>query len=200
MTTTEAIAATVATLAANFNRAVTPELLMAYKLGLRGLTVAEIEASAARALERCKFMPNVAELIELAGKLRSVKAEALQVWNAVRKAIDVYDYTVWSIDFGSTVNAVIYNLGGWDVLCRAKLTELDNPGWIRKRFTELYESLASAPPESLRGALLSGSSEGRAVSRAEIVVAIPGLPAPARQLPQKSEIATAVRQLADSKS
>jgi hypothetical protein len=65
----ERFALTVAALAANFRAEVTDQQLRILWLALRNeLTLPEFERAAAKALREREFMPNVAELLALAGK------------------------------------------------------------------------------------------------------------------------------------
>jgi hypothetical protein len=188
-------------LANTFNRDVTPAL-EGYWLALRDLDETSLKRAVGRALQECKFMPAPSELLALSGKGRNVEAECATAWQTVRRAIDRYDYTVGTIDFGNRTNAVVANLGGWDTLCKANLAELDNPGWLRKRFEEVWQAYADLPEESLRGEPLPGAILGRhwVTGIPHVVVQVPGQPEVRRLAPQGAgEVSALVRELAEAK-
>lgn len=199
LTKEQAFATLMAMVGEVFNRKLKRETAQAYWAALEHLDEAELRRAFGRAIQECKFMPTPAELIELAGRKRNVEAEAALAWQVVRQSIDRYDYTVATIDFGPRVNAVIANLGGWDTLCNAKLTELDNPGWLRKRFDETYQAYADLPVDSLRGEPLRGGlpADWRG-GGSHVVVSIAGQPVTKRLSSSgSSEVAALVRELAD---
>src|SRR5690349_19358502 len=132
MTNREAFVTALAVLGATFDRKLSAPAVEGYWLALSDLTEDDFKAAMKRALAECKFMPSPSELLAFVRKKPDPAAGAMLAWQAVRKAIDVYDWNVGTIDFGPLVNATIRNLGGWDTLCRATLPELDNPGWLRK--------------------------------------------------------------------
>ena len=140
-----------------YGRPLTDAMLDGYWLVLEGLSETELKAAARGALSTQKFMPTPSELLAFVKPKKDPNVDAIQAWQVVRKAIDKFDYLVNTIDFGPLVNAVIRNLGGWDTLCTATLPELDNPGWLRKRFEEVYKGLATADPQSIHGEALSGA-------------------------------------------
>lgn len=176
MTKREVFGTVLAMLGATFDRKVTPGMLEGYWTVLEHLSEDEIKAATKRALAECKFMPAPSEMLALARPARDPNLAAIQAWQEVRKAIDVHDYLVASIDFGPLVNAVIRNLGGWDTLCRATLPELDNPGWLRKRFEEVYAALSTANPQALHGSPLAGALPPKWQDPKHVVIAIEGEP------------------------
>ena len=185
MITLEDVAAPIAMLAGAFERAISKAGIKAYQVALSDLTPGELTTATEAALKTCRFMPSPAELRELAGRRHpDASAQAVLAWSAVRRAIDVHDYLVATIDFGPLVNAVIRNLGGWDTLCTATLPELDNPGWLRKRFEEVYAALAPTPAGQLQGEPLPGKLPPNYRGAGHAVISIAGekprlrLPAP----------------------
>ena len=204
MTDRERFATAISVLGATFNRELTGAALEGYWLALQTLTPEELSRATKRTLAESKFMPAPAELLAFAGRQpRNVDTEAALCWQAVRKAIDEHDWSVASIDFGARVNAVVRNLGGWDTLCTAKLSELDNPGWLRKRFEEVYGLFANKDPMELNGAALLGSAEARQLRGAShAVVRIEGQPAPRAGLlsSESPGAGRLVRELAEQKS
>ncbi len=140
-----------------FRQPLSETALEGYWIALSDIDDDAVNVAVTQALRESKFFPSGSELRTYAGVLpRDYAAEASLCWEKVRRSIDRYDYMIGSIDFGPRVNAVISNLGGWDVLCRASLPELDSPGWLRKRFCEVYEQFAPMDPDKLRGEPLSG--------------------------------------------
>lgn len=176
MTKREVFATSLAVLGATFDRKVSPPLIEGYWLVLEHLEESEIALAMKKALATCKFMPAPAELLALARPPRSPDVDVVQAWQVVRKAIDKYDYLVASIDFGPLVNAVIRNLGGWDAFCRATLPELDNPGWLRKRFETVYKSLVTADAQTLHGEPLEGALPLKWDKPTHVVVPLDGKP------------------------
>lgn len=192
--------AAITLLANTFNRDVTPAL-EGYWLALQHLEEADLKRAVGRALAECKFMPAPSELLALSGKARNVEAECATAWQTVRRAIDRYDYAVGTIDFGNRTNAVVANLGGWDTLCKATLGELDNPGWLRKRFEEVWQAYADLPEDSLRGPPLVGALPAQWVTGVpHVVVQVPGQPEVKRLAPAgTNEVSALVRELAEAK-
>jgi hypothetical protein len=155
-----------------FNRQMTDGLLEGYWMALEDLSPEDMKAATKRALASCKFMPSPSELLAFAGKgQRDLAHEAAIAWDGVRRAVDKIDYTVSFIDFGPHVNAVIRQLGGWDALCTAKLTDLDV--WKRKEFERLYIAFAGKTI-GREGHSLEGPKDGRVYPAQS--VAIPGIP------------------------
>lgn len=125
---------------------------------LGDLTDDEFAVATKRAMTECKFMPAPSELLTLAG--RGHDAGAAEAWEAVRRAVDVHDYTA-SVDFGPLVNAVVRNLGGWDRLCRLDLEALNV--WARKEFERVYAAFSPKDPASLNGEPHIGAFKGRLI-------------------------------------
>src|SRR5688572_10891588 len=192
-------------LSETFNRPLTDAMMDGYWLVLEPLSEVEMRAAARAALSTGKFMPSPSELLSFARPARNPAADPILAWQAVRKALDKYDYLVGSIDFGPLVNAVIRNLGGWDTLCKATLPELDNPGWLRKRFEEVYRALATtSEPSALHGEPLAGALPPNYKNPVHAVVSIDGAPAPKRieangVTDARASIQAHIRELADDK-
>jgi len=175
--------------------------LEGYWVGLQGLTQEQFKRAVTLAIGTCKFMPAPVELRELVTPRRDLAHEGEIAWSAVRSAVDRIDYTVSEISFGPVVNACIRQLGGWDSLCVAKLTELDV--WKKKEFLRLYELFASKSEIGDVGRMLEGPSDGQA--HPPRVVSIAGIPSqPRREIeaPGAGEarraIADHIRQLAET--
>lgn len=194
MTKTETIATAVTLLAETFRQQLSETGARGYIAGLEDLTEAQIGEATKRALRECKFMPSCAELRALIGigGPRDIAFRAAEAWEAVRTAMDRYDYTT-NVDFGSHVNAAIRNLGGWQALCDKTVPELT---WVRKDFERLYEAFDGKDMGD-RGDLLLGAFRGNGEY---VQVAIGGVSRP-RMLPApRTEISKPVRDLADAKS
>lgn len=203
MTTDEAIVTALAMLGGAFDKPVTKAMGQAWRSALGDLTPEEIQKATTGALRACKFFPAPAELRAFARPPRDLSSEAQKAWAAVRRAIDEIDYTVSGIDFGPVVNAVIRQLGGWDALCRATLTDLDV--WKRKEFERLYLLFGDREIGDM-GRQLEGPRECRTPNArfSPRVVAIPGLPSqpytgPALP-PVDGGVSDLVRELADGKA
>lgn len=193
MTHKQAVATALGMLAPVFRFEVTEMAAEAYRIGLEGLSYDEIGNAAARAIRECKFMPVPAEMRALVGRTetRDLKHEGEIAWAAVRSAVDEIDYMASEVDFGPHVNACIRQLGGWDVLLRALLEDLNV--WKRKEFLRLYEVFAEKPIGDV-GRPLDGPEDGRAYKPRQIAIAgIPSQPQP--QLEPIGAEASGVRQL-----
>jgi len=146
-------------------------------------------------------MPSPAELLSFV-RQNNPTADAAKAWGIVRRSIDEHDWDVSTIDFGPLVNAVIRNIGGWDTLCQARLPELDNPGWLRKRFEEIYLAFRQTDPRSLRGEPLDGKLPPSWRTPKHVLVPMDGGPAQLRLTGPSpaGEIQAIVRDLAEAKS
>lgn len=206
MTKKEAFATMMQMLGETFNRQLSSGMLDGYWMALEDLSIDEIKDAARKAAAECRFMPVPAELRALVRAPKNVAADVVQAWQAVRKAIDKHDYLVASIDFGPLVNAVIRNLGGWDTFCRARLPELDNPGWLRKRFEEVYRALSTAEPTTLHGEPLQGALPPKWQDKPNhVIVSLDGAPTRLRieangTSDARASIAELVGNLADGKA
>jgi hypothetical protein len=195
MSTEQAIAVAVTTLSDTLppRQPLTKAGAQGYLIALRGLTASEVGAVLEKALAECKFMPAPAELLALAGKVgpKAMTLRTAEAWEAVRAAMDRYDYTA-NVDFGPHVNAVIRNLGGWRLLCAKSIHDLV---WVRKEFEKLYEAF-DGKDMGERGEFLRGEFRDAPV----VAVAIGGVKAPL-SLPAKREaLNELVRELADGKA
>jgi hypothetical protein len=161
MTIQQAIATAVTTLSEAFRQPLTDVAARGYMIGLDDLTHEQVAMAMKRAIRESKFMPSPAELRAFAGAggARATETVAVEAWEAVRSAMDRHDYTV-SVDFGSLVNAVVRNLGGWAWLCDQRLSALP---FVRKDFERVYALLAATQLESVRGEPLAGAFRGAPV-------------------------------------
>lgn len=170
-------------LAEAYRQKISPATLAAYEMALEDVSPASVEQAVKAALKSCKFMPNAAELRELAGGKTSAE-NALIAWAAVDRATsEVGGYK--SPDFlDPVVNAVIRNMGGWERFCTATVTEFDT--WLRKEFLRVYELIAKRGVGDEEGAPLVGLHErhnrlnGFSDRNTTVEIAV-GLPAPAKR-------------------
>lgn len=171
MTKREAFVTMMNVLAETFNRSLTEGTLEGYWMAMSDLSESEMSAAAGRAVREIKFMPAPSELRSFVREARDLAAEAEIAWDAVRSAIDEIDWTVSEINFGPVVNACVRQLGGWDALLTAKLSELNV--WKKKEFLRVYELFASKPVGDV-GRPLEGPEDGRPYPPR--IVAITGIP------------------------
>ena len=143
-------------LAASFRAVVSKPLLHGYWLGLKDLSVEDLERAAARALCESKFMPAPAELRTLAGVMSRVD-RMLKAWDALQRAVEQYG-CYKSVNFDDPViNAAVRNLGGWMNL--DDRMKGDERKWTRKEFATVYESLCRTGIVPGSGEALIGFSE-----------------------------------------
>lgn len=193
MTNKQAFATTLAMLGATYDKKLAAPAIEGYWLVLSDLTEAEFAAATKRALAANKFMPTPSELLAFAGHAPSDHAaDAVEAWSVVRACVDSVDYT-GSVDFGPLVNAVIWNLGGWQRLCDLGLSELNV--WAKKDFERVYVELAQKNHAALRCEPFIGFLH-RPPQRIAIGGKMPPLALPAAPNP----VSDVVRQLADAKS
>lgn len=205
MTKREAFAVVMTMLGETYGRPLTDVMMDGYWLVLEDLEEGELRRAARAHMAASKFMPTPAELLAHVRPRVNPGVAALTAWQVVRKAIDVHDWNVGSIDFGPLVNAVVRNLGGWDTLCRATLPELDNPGWLRKRFEEVYGMLSQANQDALHGEPLEGKLPPLCQGAPRVVVPMDGGGPPRKRLEAngvsdaRASIAAHIKKLADDK-
>lgn len=173
-------------LAEAYRQKISPATLAAYEMALDDVPAAALEVAVRSALKSCKFMPNAAELRELAGGKTSAE-NALVAWAAVDRATsEVGGYK--SPDFADpVVNATIRNMGGWERFCTATVTEFDT--WLRKEFLRVYELLSKSGVGDEQGAPLVGLHEkaNRISGFTDRIQATPvpvGLPSPQKKSPR----------------
>lgn len=162
------------------------DVTAAYWQFLKDIPLADFRRAVGSAGRTLRWFPKPSELRDLAGA-RTIEATAAEAWGAVRAAIDKHDYTD-SVDFGPLVNAVIRNLGGWQGLCAARLTDLDV--WRRKEFLRVYEAFSSLDPQTLSGHPHRGELDGQMVR-----IAIGGHLPPAQLEPPLSSPSGQIQQL-----
>lgn len=145
-------------------REATAPMLLGYWIGLRDLTLQQVESAVAKAMQTATRLPVPAELRELAVG-GSAESRAIAAWDDVQRAANV-SYMA-DLDFGDwIINAVIRNLGGrWNFFSR--LNEgAESEKWLRHEFLKTYAVLASTLPsdeatQPLIGQATHGTVAGR---------------------------------------
>ena len=169
-------------LAATFRVEATASLKVGYWLGLRDLSLSQLQTAVGKAMATCRYMPTPRELRDLAG-IMSADQRAIVAWNAVKQAIREQG-RYRSIDFDDpAVNAAVRSLGGWPRLCGLDSDELDK--WTSKEFQRLYRELSALQLHEDLTRYLPGvfeSSGELTEKRAPTRVAV-GTTDPARGLP-----------------
>lgn len=140
----EAVAKSVAILAATFQVDADEMLLESYKIGLRELTPEQIEQATAIALRHNKFMPKPVELIELA-RTQGVgyQSQALLAFEQLEHALNENKPSLMP----PLVAAVAKQLGTFSELREMPVEAFRT--WKRKDFLAAYESLSRESPERL---------------------------------------------------
>ncbi len=166
-----------------------PAVVAAYWALLSDMSLADFLRGAGVCGRTLRWFPKPAEIRDAAGL--SLASACTEAWDAVRAAIDRWDYTT-SVDFGVLVNAVVRNLGGWRFLCDRPLTDLNV--WTRKEFERVYALLSRKDERELHGPPLLGAFCGEPVR-----IAIGGV-VPEERKQIGGERLSVVRELADAKS
>ena len=138
-----------------FGKEATDNLLRAWKIALADLSIAQIEACTARAIQEMQFMPRPAEFRKLAtGGADDAEAMAHHAYSQVeRAAVNVGGYR--SPDFEDPIiNATIRHLGGWVRITELPESEFDL--WFRKDFIATYKVFYRHPPSPEACAPLTG--------------------------------------------
>lgn len=159
----DTVARAVVALAEAFGRKASETTVETYRVGLQGLSAADIEKATSLALQQCEFMPPPAVLRRLAGNgTASLEDKAISAWSDVERAFPVGSYK-W-VDFDdSTINATIRHLGGWPEMFE-RCGTVDGEKWYRLEFLKVYKSLdAAGVSEEARRPLPGLSEAGRIV-------------------------------------
>ena len=153
------------TLAAAFNKEATMDLIEAYWIGLKDLSIEDVEHGAHAALRELEIMPRPAHLRKMSGDVEPSHRAAI-AWQAVRTALRRHSvYT--SVNFDDpVVNATIRNMGGWVALGERSAEDFDI--WTRKEFERIYVAIFHAGVTDEAGAYLCGIHEGNNTGTYEV--------------------------------
>lgn len=133
------LAVAVGALGEAFGRPVTTVTIRAYEIGLRGLSIADIERAVNIAIAERKFMPVPSELRELAGEMR-VEDRAVVAWSIVESAMRRLGGGRTVLFDDPATNATIANLWRtWTAFEEA--LDRDEEKWLRKDFERVYCAL-----------------------------------------------------------
>ncbi len=140
MTRREQMIDIVTGLAEAYRQSISAATVNAYDTALGDLPIESVARAALLAMRTCKFMPNVAEIRELATGVKH-SDRAVLAWDAVlRVPLNAYHH----MDFDDgLINATIRNLGGW-VNFVERFSSSENEKWLRKEFCDTYLRLLSA--------------------------------------------------------
>jgi len=139
----------VTALAEAFGRNLSEPAAKLYIAALSGITDEQAKAACAVAVQRCKFFPSAAELIEFANTGGvSYESQALIAFEQLDDALTANKPSLMP----PLVSAVVKQLGGFDELRTLPLSQLNT--WKRKEFIAAYTSLARDNPD--RVAALAG--------------------------------------------
>jgi hypothetical protein len=142
-----------------YQRELSPTLLDAYWLALRGWALADFEAAAAHLMATARFMPRPADFTDLRKAARMTAAEA---WDCAIAACPGWRYGTASVN--PLVDRVVRMLGGYE---RLAMEPLDTQHFTRNKFIEFYESAGDAEetrtalPNLTSGALLAQAEAAR---------------------------------------
>jgi hypothetical protein len=138
----------VTALAEAFGRNLSEPAAKLYIAALGGITDEQAKAACAVAVQRCKFFPSAAELIEFANTGGvSYESQALLAFEQLDKALTENKPSLMP----PMVAVIAKQLGGFDELRTMPLSQLS---WKRKEFLAAYASLARDNPD--RVAALAG--------------------------------------------
>lgn len=135
----DAVLDCVTMLAETFGRQVTKPTIMAYEVGLAGMTAEQVKSASAAALRTSRFMPTPVELRELGGTLR-VSDRAERAWIAFDRALSEHSIYKTLLFDDVVINAVVRSLGGLQIAAETPADEYLN--FYRARFLKAYEALA----------------------------------------------------------
>jgi hypothetical protein len=148
----------VTALAEAFGRNLSEPAAKLYIAALSGITDAEAKEACTIAVQRCKFFPAAAELIEFVrtGGV-SYEAQAVIAFEQLDDALSANKPSTMS----PLVAAVTRQLGGFALLHAMPLSELNT--WKRKEFIAAYSAILRENPERLAALASPGSDIARAL-------------------------------------
>lgn len=177
-------------LAATYRVEAEPTMLDGYWLGLADLDYPAFEHAAKRAMAECDRMPNVRQLLQLAGCAPiPLDQRATVAWTRVYDAIGSHGaYATVSFDDPATT-ATVRAIGGWTALCSRSDDELRR--FVQHEFRRVYQVLASRPIDADRAEPMLGlhdqrnAADGRALTQPATVAT--GLPPATVRTPMLSD-------------
>lgn len=159
-----------------FGQEATAPRLLGYWMGLKDLSIEQVEFAAGQAITTLTRMPVPAELRAMV-QGGSPEVRAMHAWNAVERA--VYEAYMADMEFQDrTIHAVIRHLGGRKCFFGRMKTTNDEK-FLRIEFLKAYAIFAAHPPSDEALALLPGeqTADGSKIKRriVRIVSTLPHL-------------------------
>lgn len=142
-----------------FGQEATKPRLMGYWLGLRDLSVTEIETAVAKAIQALSRTPVPAELRALV--LGTDEQAETEAWMLVERAMPLGAYRHVSF-VDQAINAAIRSLGGWPRLFE-RCSNADSEKWYRIEFFKAYRAFRAIGVSGDAGRALAGLSEASVV-------------------------------------
>ena len=122
-----------------------PARVAIYFKVLSRFEIEALERAAYIHIERSKFFPKPAELIELIEG--TIDDKAVLAWSRTLRAIETVG-TYESVDFGDAIlHATITAMGGWTEAWRWERMDSKEQGYLRHQFCVTYEALTRQPPD-----------------------------------------------------
>lgn len=138
-----------------FGQEATSPRLLGYWMGLKDLSIEQVEYAAGQAIAKLTRMPVPAELRSMV-EGGSPEVRAMHAWNAVERA--VFESYMADMEFQDrTIHAVIRHLGGRERFFSRMQTTNDEK-FLRIEFLKAYAMFAASPPSDEALALLPGES------------------------------------------
>lgn len=135
-----AFAVAVGAMLETFGQEATKPILHGYWLGLRDLTIEQVQNAVGRAMGTCERKPTPVELRRLAGE-QTGEQRAIAAWGDVLRAVGLGPYK--HIDFqDKLINAAVRNLGGWPTFC-GRFTDEESEKWTRLEFIKAYQAFSA---------------------------------------------------------
>ena len=160
----ERFATAISAMLVTFGQEATTPRLLGYWLGLKDLSLQQVEMAVAKAMQSATHMPVPADLRAMVAG-GSASDRAIAAWNDVQKAA-VVSY-MKDLDFADwVINAVIRNLGGrWNFFDRLN-AGAESEKWLRLDFLKVYATYADAlPGEEMVQPLIGQATHGEVCGR-----------------------------------
>ena len=143
---------------ASFRQEASQAAFHGYWLGLRDLSLPQVELAVATAIRDCDFIPPPSGLRKFAGLMLPAD-RAVLAWEAFRTAWRKHSWYD-SVNFDDPViNATIRNLGGWCELIDRIEDEDKTDKWARREFERIYQSFCRVGISKKQGLYLPGFFE-----------------------------------------